>query len=60
MKKKSFWRDQRPFHLIFFVIAIIGFIKTGTFWGFVVFGISIAVTAIFAYIGRTRGSGTKN
>ena len=52
MNEKNIWRAQCPFHIFFFVMAVIGYIKTGTLWGFVIFGISILVTAIFIYLVR--------
>ena len=46
----NIWRTQFPMHLFFFAIAVIGFIKVGTLWGFAILGMSLLGTMVFSYI----------
>ena len=59
MKEKSIWTEQRPIHLLFFVVAIIGYVKSETLWGFAIFGMSLAITAVFSYLANRGKSKNK-
>ena len=50
MKGKDIWRKQFPIHVFFFIMAVIGLIKVGTLWGFVILGMSLLGTMVFSYI----------
>lgn len=45
-RSKSIWKEHLPIHLFFLVIALVGFWKVGTLWGFVILGVSLGGTGI--------------
>lgn len=49
---RRIWRTHLPFHLLFLVIAVIGYFKAGTFVGFWIFAGSLALTAAIQGLAR--------
>ena len=54
MSEISAWKSQRPFHVFFLVLAVIGYIKSESFVGFYIFIGSICITALFILIAKFR------